>query len=142
MPSATLADVALAHAMTGDFERAAKHVETILSIDRSWTNAAIFPPFSPWIAARILHAKDDERTAATLAWAVTLTREFSASIDVPELAASFLGTAVRRRDTVRGSRRRVAGVRIGTRPATARTPHGGLIRSRLQIRRHQGGNVA
>jgi tetratricopeptide (TPR) repeat protein len=84
-----LADVALAYAMTGDLERAAKHVEAILGIDRTWTGAAIFPPFPPWIAARVLHAKGDGRAAATLAWAVALTREFSASIDVPELAASF-----------------------------------------------------
>jgi tetratricopeptide (TPR) repeat protein len=85
-----LADIALAHAMTGDLERASAHVETILGIDRTWTNAAIFPPFPPWIAARILHARSDERTASTLAWAGTLTRDFSSSIDVPELAASFL----------------------------------------------------
>jgi tetratricopeptide (TPR) repeat protein len=85
-----LADIALAHAMSGDFARAAAHIETILSIDRSWTNAAIFPPFPPWIAARILHARGDERAAPTLAWAAALTRDFSASIDVPELAASFL----------------------------------------------------
>jgi tetratricopeptide (TPR) repeat protein len=85
-----LADIALAHAMTGDLERASAHIETILGIDRTWTNAAIFPPFPPWIAARILHARGDRRTAATLAWAVALTREFSASIDVPDLAASFL----------------------------------------------------
>jgi hypothetical protein len=85
-----LADLALAHAMTGDLTRAAAHIETILSIDRGWTDAAIFPPFPPWIAARVLHATGDGRTAATLAWAAALTREFSASIDVPELAASFL----------------------------------------------------
>jgi DNA-binding SARP family transcriptional activator/tetratricopeptide (TPR) repeat protein len=84
-----LADIALAHAMTGNLDRAAVHVDEILRIDRSWTNAAIFPPFVAWVAARILNAKGDRRTAATLAWAVALSGEFSASIDVPELAASF-----------------------------------------------------
>ncbi len=85
-----LADIALAHAMTGDLERAASHIETILGIDRTWTNAAIFPPFPPWIAARIMHARGDERTGATLAWADALVRDVAASIDVADLEASFL----------------------------------------------------
>jgi tetratricopeptide (TPR) repeat protein len=85
-----LADIALAHAMAADLERAATHVETILAIDRSTTDAAIFPPYPPWIAARILNACGDERAAATLAWALALTENFSASIDLPDLAASFL----------------------------------------------------
>jgi DNA-binding SARP family transcriptional activator len=85
-----LADVALAYAMNGDLARACEHVERILSIDRAWTNAAIFPPFPPWVAARVLHARGDARAGPILAWAAKLTRDFSASIDVPELAASFL----------------------------------------------------
>jgi DNA-binding SARP family transcriptional activator/tetratricopeptide (TPR) repeat protein len=85
-----LADVALAHAMRGDLDRSGEHVERILLIDRAWTNAAIFPPFPPWVAARILHARGDKRAQPILAWAAQLARDFSASIDVPELAASFL----------------------------------------------------
>jgi tetratricopeptide (TPR) repeat protein len=85
-----LADVALAYAMNGDLARAAEHVERILTIDRGWTNAAIFPPFPPWVAARVLHARGDKRAQPVLAWAAELTRDFSASIDVDELRASFL----------------------------------------------------
>jgi DNA-binding SARP family transcriptional activator len=85
-----LADVALGYAMNGDLARAAEHVERILTIDRSWTNAAIFPPFPPWVAARVLHARADKRAKPILTWAAELTRDFSASIDVDELQASFL----------------------------------------------------
>jgi len=85
-----LADLALAHAMNGDLARAAEHVERILSIDRAWTNAAIFPPFPPWVAARVLHARGDKRDRPTLLWAAELSRTFAASIDVAELQASFL----------------------------------------------------
>jgi predicted ATPase/DNA-binding SARP family transcriptional activator len=85
-----LADVALAHAMNGDLARAAEHVERILTIDRAWTNAAIFPPFPPWVAARVLRARGDGRAGPILGWAAELTRDFSNSIDVAELQASFL----------------------------------------------------
>jgi tetratricopeptide (TPR) repeat protein len=85
-----LADAALGHAIHGDLDRAAEHVERILLIDRTWTNAAIFPPFPPWVAARVLHARGDARALPILAWAARLTRDYSASIDVPELAESFL----------------------------------------------------
>ena len=85
-----LADVALAYAMNGDLDRAVKHVERILAIDGSWTNAAIFPPFPPWVAARVLHARGDKRAAPILALAAELCRDFAASIDVDELRASFL----------------------------------------------------
>jgi DNA-binding SARP family transcriptional activator len=85
-----LADVALGYAMNGDLVRAAKHIDRILTIDRSWTNAAIFPPFPPWVAARVLHARGDKRAGPILAWAAELTRDFAASIDVDELRASFL----------------------------------------------------
>ena len=85
-----LADLALAHALNGDLRRASEHVEGILRIDRSWTKAAIFPPFPPWVAARVLHARGDDRARTALAWAVQLTNEFSASIDLPDLRATFL----------------------------------------------------
>jgi hypothetical protein len=85
-----LADLALAYAMKGDLDRAADQVERILALDRACTNTAIFPPFPPWVAARVLQARSDSRARLVLAWAAQVTQTFSASIDVPELRATFL----------------------------------------------------
>lgn len=84
-----LADAALAHFLRGNRESALELIDRILELDRAWTDAAIFPPYPPWVAARILHAAADGRAAEALAWASRLAASFAASIDVPELRACF-----------------------------------------------------
>ncbi len=84
-----LADAALAHAMRGDLQSALELVERLLGIDRAWTESAIYPPHPAWVAARVLHMAGDARASAVLTLASALAASFSASIDVPELRASF-----------------------------------------------------
>ena len=84
-----LADAALTHVMRGDLESALELVERVLGIDRAWTQSAIYPPHPAWVSARVLHMAGDARAAAVLALASQLSASFSASIDVPELRASF-----------------------------------------------------
>lgn len=84
-----LSDAALAHAMLGELEKAMELVERILVIDRAWTASAIFPPYPAWVAARVLHMTGDSRAPAVLALASALASSFAASIDVPNLRASF-----------------------------------------------------
>ncbi|MBV9971708.1 MAG: AAA family ATPase [Candidatus Eremiobacteraeota bacterium] len=84
-----LADAALANGMRGRLDAALPLVERILSIDRAWTDAAIFPPYPPWVAARILHAAGDPRAPNVLKWASKLAVSFAASIDLPDMRARF-----------------------------------------------------
>lgn len=91
MPDAVsdLADAALAHAMYGDLRGARELANRILGINRSWTDAAIFPPFAPWTVACILHWSNDDRASEILAWASQLATSFAASIDAAELRTRF-----------------------------------------------------
>jgi tetratricopeptide (TPR) repeat protein len=84
-----LADAALAYAMKGDLPAAIELAERVLALDRSWTNASIFPPYPLWIVACVLHWAGDGRAEEVRGWALELAESVAASIDVPELRASF-----------------------------------------------------
>ena len=84
-----LADAALARAMRGDLGVAVELAERILSIDPTWTDAAIFPPYPPWIVACVFHWADDARAASILSTASELATSFTASIDSAELRHHF-----------------------------------------------------
>jgi predicted ATPase len=101
-----LADLALAYAMKGDLRAAGEEANRILAIDRSWTSAAIFPPYPLWVVACVLHWIGDRRADEVLEWSRQLARAFAASIDEPELRAKFEAlpffTALERVDGARG----------------------------------------
>jgi len=91
MPDAVsdLADAALTYAKRGDLSAAKQLAERAMTVDPSLTQAAIFPPYPPWIFACIFHWTNDERANDMLAQAADLVRSFCASIDSADLRERF-----------------------------------------------------
>ncbi len=91
MPDAAsdLVDAALAHALNGEDEAAKALIDRFLSLDHGASEAAVFPPYPWWIAARVLAAFGDARGAGTLAQAAKVARSSLAAIDDDELRNYF-----------------------------------------------------